>query len=163
MASVKWQNLPFAVKLEIIESNVVRSQTLRQRARFRGAPILKNKAEIRDKADKRPGARGAQRVRTAVYEDVEAAVYKWFVDVRLRNLPVSGPMIEQKAKDMAFLLGREDFQGGSGWLQRFKERHEKRRSFAHILRGDWCSRTSPALLRECGRLRPRLLRLFRPC
>ncbi|KAH8037712.1 hypothetical protein HPB51_015757 [Rhipicephalus microplus] len=32
-------------------------------------------------------------------------------------------MTEQKAKDLAFLLGRNDFQGGSGWLQRFKERH----------------------------------------
>lgn len=39
------------------------------------------------------------------------------------NIPVSGPMIEQKAKDMTFLLGREGFRGGSGWLQRFKERH----------------------------------------
>lgn len=129
MASVKRRNLPFAVKLEII-NRVERGEKKSDVAAAYKIPrstlstILKNKAEIRDKADKRPGARGARRVRTAVYEDVEAAVYKWFVDVRSRNLPVSGPMIEQKAKDMAFLLGREDFQGGSGWLQRFKERHE---------------------------------------
>ncbi|KAH8040102.1 hypothetical protein HPB51_009358 [Rhipicephalus microplus] len=36
--------------------------------------ILKNKADIRAKSDKRPDARGTRRVRTAVYEDVEAAV-----------------------------------------------------------------------------------------
>ncbi|KAH7954027.1 hypothetical protein HPB49_014986 [Dermacentor silvarum] len=97
--------------------------------------ILKNKADIRAKSDKRPGACGAQRVRTAVYEDVEAAVYKWFVDVRSRNIPVSGPMIEQKAKDLAFLFGRNDFQGGSGWLQRFKERHDiVGKAVAYILR-----------------------------
>ncbi|KAH7964619.1 hypothetical protein HPB51_027144 [Rhipicephalus microplus] len=30
-------------------------------------------------------------------------------------------MIEQKAKDIDFLLGRNDFQGGLGWLQWFKE------------------------------------------
>lgn len=129
MASVKRQNLPFAVKLEIInrvergekKSDVTAAYKI---PRSTLSTILKNKAEIRDKADKRPGARGTRRVRTAVYEDVEAAVYKWFFDVRSRNLPVSGPKIEQKAKDMAFLLGREDFQGGSGWLQRLKERHE---------------------------------------
>ncbi|KAH7948639.1 hypothetical protein HPB51_028432 [Rhipicephalus microplus] len=69
-------------------------------------------------------ARGARRVRAAVYEDVEGAVYKWFVDVRWRNIPVFGPMIEQKAKDLAFLLGRNDFRGGSGCLPRFKERHD---------------------------------------
>lgn len=129
MASAKRQNLPFAVKLEII-NRVERGEKKSVVAAAHKIPrstlstILKNKAEIRAKADKRPDARGARRVRTAVFEDVEAAVYKWFVDVRSRNIPVSGPMIERKAKDMAFLLGREDFRGGSGWLQRFKERHQ---------------------------------------
>lgn len=80
--------------------------------------ILKNKADIRAKADKRPGATCDRRVRTmATYEDVEAAMYKWFLDVRSRNTPVSGPTIEQKAKDFAFLLNWPDFKGGPGWLQ----------------------------------------------
>lgn len=58
----------------------------------------------------------------AAYEDVEVAVYKWFLDTRSRNI-VSGPVIEQKAKDFAFLLNRRNFKGGAGWLQHFKERH----------------------------------------
>ncbi|KAH7980538.1 hypothetical protein HPB49_017111 [Dermacentor silvarum] len=129
MACAKRQNLPFTPKLEII-NRVERGEKKSDVAAAYKIPrstlstILKNKADIRAKSDKRPGARGARRVRTALYEDVEAAVYKWFVDVRSRNIPVSGPMIEQKAKDLAFLLGRNDFQGSSSWLQRFKERHD---------------------------------------
>nr|XP_037280081.1 tigger transposable element-derived protein 6-like [Rhipicephalus microplus] len=129
MACAKRQNLPFATKLEIInrvkrgekKSDFVAAYKI---PRSTLSTILKNKADIKAKSDKRPGARGARRRRAAVYEVVEAAVYKWFVDVRSRNIPVSGPMIEQKAKDLAFLLGRSDFQGGSGWLQGFKERHD---------------------------------------
>ncbi|XP_049522194.1 tigger transposable element-derived protein 6-like [Dermacentor silvarum] len=129
MACAKKQNLPFAAKLEII-NRVKRGEKKSDVAAAYKIPrstlstILKNKADIRAKSDKRPGARGAQRVCTAVYEDVEVAIFKWFVDVRSRNIPVSDPMIEQKAKDLAFLLGRNDFQGGSGWLQWFKERHD---------------------------------------
>ncbi|KAH7986342.1 hypothetical protein HPB49_026018 [Dermacentor silvarum] len=75
--------------------------------------ILKNKADVRAKVDKRPGATGAQRVRTAAYEDVEAALYKWLIDVSSRNIPISGPIIEQKAKDFVFILNRPDFKGKS--------------------------------------------------
>ncbi|KAH9371418.1 hypothetical protein HPB48_010981 [Haemaphysalis longicornis] len=129
MASAKRQNLPFAVKLEII-NRVERGEKKSVVAAAHKIPrstlstILKNKAEMRAKADKTPGTRGARRVRTVVFEDVEAVVYKWFVDVPSRNIPVSGPMIERKAKDMAFVLGREYFRVRSGWLQRFKERHQ---------------------------------------
>lgn len=51
-------------------------------------------------------------------------MYEWFVGVQLRNTLVYGPMIEQKAEELAFLLIRKDFQGGSDWLQQSKERHE---------------------------------------
>lgn len=54
---------------------------------------------------------------------MNAVVYKWFIDVQLHNILVSGPMVYQKAKNMA-LLDREDFRGGSGWLQRLKKRHK---------------------------------------
>ncbi|XP_065304542.1 tigger transposable element-derived protein 6-like [Dermacentor albipictus] len=129
MAAVKRQNLTISSKLEIIR-RVERGEKKSDVAAAYSIPrstlstILKNKADIRAKADKRPAATtSARRVRTAAFEDVEAAVYKWFVDVRSQNIPVSGPMIEQKAKDFAFMLNRHDFRGGSGWLQRFKERH----------------------------------------
>ncbi|KAH7971404.1 hypothetical protein HPB49_023494 [Dermacentor silvarum] len=85
MAAMKWQNLPISAKLEIIrrvertekKSDVAAAYSI-QRSML--SMILKNKANVWAKADKRPGATGAQRIRTAAYEDVEAAVYKWFID-----------------------------------------------------------------------------------
>ncbi|KAH8026375.1 hypothetical protein HPB51_020359 [Rhipicephalus microplus] len=80
-ACAKRQNLPFAAKLKII-NRVERGEKKSDVAAAYKIPrstlstILKNKADIRAKSDKRPGARGARRVRAAVYEDVEAAVYK---------------------------------------------------------------------------------------
>ncbi|XP_050037171.1 tigger transposable element-derived protein 6-like [Dermacentor andersoni] len=128
MAAVKRKNLTISTKIEIIR-RVERGEKKSDVAAAYNIPrstlstLLKNKADIRAKVDKRPGATDARRIRTAVYEDVEAAVYKWFLDVRSRNIPVSGPIIEQKAKDLSFILNRPDFKSGSGWLQRFKERH----------------------------------------
>lgn len=43
-----------------------------------------------------------------------------FLDVRAQNIPLSGPMLQQKARDFAFNHGEEDFAASSRWLQRFK-------------------------------------------
>ncbi|KAH7953163.1 hypothetical protein HPB49_005421 [Dermacentor silvarum] len=127
MAAVKWLNLQISAKPEIIrrvkhgekKSDVAAAYSI-PRSTLR--TILKNNADVRAKADKGPGATGTQRIRTAAYEDVEAAVCR-LMDVRSRNDPISGPVTEPKGKDFAFRLNRPDFKGGSGWLQRFKERH----------------------------------------
>ncbi|KAG0412740.1 hypothetical protein HPB47_010132 [Ixodes persulcatus] len=64
-----------------------------------------------------------KRLREALYEDVEEALYQWFLTIRNENMPISGPILAAKAKRFAFLLGRGDFQPGGGWIQRFEERH----------------------------------------
>ena len=40
------------------------------------------------------------------------------------NIPVSGPILTIKAKELALKLGHQDFICSSGWLQRFKSRHD---------------------------------------
>ncbi|KAH6919516.1 hypothetical protein HPB50_029495 [Hyalomma asiaticum] len=82
--------------------------------------ILKNKDKIIS-ADANSTDR--KRLRRATYADVEEALLKWFVDARARNIPISGPMMLAKAKDLAFLLDFPDFCPGNGWLHRFKVRH----------------------------------------
>ena len=41
-------------------------------------------------------------------------------NARSRNIPFSGLLLKQKAKNYADALGIEDFQGPDGWLTRFK-------------------------------------------
>ncbi|KAG0422161.1 hypothetical protein HPB47_002002 [Ixodes persulcatus] len=43
--------------------------------------------------------------------------------MRARNVPLSGELLQQKARDFACILGCDDFKASSGWLQRFKDRH----------------------------------------
>ena len=64
-----------------------------------------------------------KRLRTAAYEDVEAALLRWFQLARSQNIPVSGQLMREKATMFATKLKHETFQCSGGWLDRFKARH----------------------------------------
>ncbi|XP_070392420.1 tigger transposable element-derived protein 6-like [Dermacentor albipictus] len=83
--------------------------------------ILKEKDKIYKSAATDSATR--KRLRKATYADVEDALLKWFLDTRARNVPISGPLMLSKAKDLAFLLDFPDFSPCNGWLHRFKLRH----------------------------------------
>ena len=50
-----------------------------------------------------------KRKRRGKAEDVEAALYKWLVAARARDAPVTSAVLEEKANDLAALLGNQDF------------------------------------------------------
>lgn len=56
-------------------------------------------------------------IRKQMYENVEAALFKWFLDARAKDIPISGPILIDKAHNLGFILGH-DFMPGYGWLQR---------------------------------------------
>lgn len=64
-----------------------------------------------------------KRVKQCSYENVDTVVLKWVTMIRDKNLPLSGPMIQQKALDFAKDLGHSNFQASVGWLDKFKKRH----------------------------------------
>lgn len=64
-----------------------------------------------------------KRMRTAAYEDVEAALLKWFQLARSQNIPIGGQLMREKAAMFAQKLKHESFQCSGGWLDRFKARH----------------------------------------
>ncbi|KAH7953954.1 hypothetical protein HPB49_014541 [Dermacentor silvarum] len=123
----KRTTLTFAAKLEAIQrvGNGEKSSV----AEAFGIPrstlstLLKNKGNIKAKAEKSQHS-GARRVRKAAFEDVEKALHEWFIDARARNIPISGPILQQKAQNFAFILGAENFSASRGWLQRFKTRFD---------------------------------------
>ena len=61
-----------------------------------------------------------KRKRRSKGEDMEAALYKWFVDARARDAPVTSAVLEEKANHLAALLGNRDFKAMNGWLCRWK-------------------------------------------
>ena len=62
-------------------------------------------------------------MRIGQFDDLETALLKWFSAMRDRNIPLSGPLLLQKAKDFAEQLRITTFKQSTGWLDRFKERH----------------------------------------
>ena len=64
-----------------------------------------------------------KRNRGAHYQDVDDAVYEWYVLARERFVPVTGPMLQEEALMIANGLGNNSFKASNGWLQRFKDRH----------------------------------------
>ena len=63
-------------------------------------------------------------MRTGQFDDLESAMLKWFTSVRDCNIPLSGPLLLEKAKSFAQQLRITEFKQSTGWLDRFKERHD---------------------------------------
>lgn len=103
MTTKQWQALPLSDKVEIIscvehgekKSDVAAAYKI---PRSTLSTILKNKSAIRDKARERPNAE-SRRIHKPAYDKVEKALYQWFLDIRAWNMPLSGPMLQSKARN----------------------------------------------------------------
>ena len=62
-------------------------------------------------------------MRTAVYEEVDKAVYTWFVEMLAKKIPINGPLLCLRARSFERSLGFLEFMGSTGWLHRFRERY----------------------------------------
>eukprot|EP00106_Octopus_bimaculoides_P004825 XP_014772267.1 PREDICTED: tigger transposable element-derived protein 4-like [Octopus bimaculoides] len=67
-----------------------------------------------------------KRQRSGKDADVEGALSQWFNNAKSRGIPLSGPILSEKAKDLAEHLNRAEFNPTSGWLSRWKVRHNIR-------------------------------------
>ncbi|KFD61572.1 hypothetical protein M514_08469 [Trichuris suis] len=63
-------------------------------------------------------------MKKAQNEEVDQAVYVWFMQKRAMGQPISGPLLCQKALHFnARLGGNSSFRASTGWLHKFKKRH----------------------------------------
>ena len=46
----------------------------------------------------------------------------WVEQLLARNLTISGPILQEKAREFANMFGISDFGASSGWLSNFKKR-----------------------------------------
>nr|XP_042907454.1 tigger transposable element-derived protein 4-like [Parasteatoda tepidariorum] len=81
--------------------------------------IIRNRDKIENNDLPNPCSK---RLKTCVYEDVNEAVLKWIHAMRDKNVPISGPLITEKAMQFAKALGHDEFRGSSGWLDKFKRK-----------------------------------------
>ncbi|XP_023592844.1 tigger transposable element-derived protein 4-like [Trichechus manatus latirostris] len=53
----------------------------------------------------------------------QQSVFEWFLQASASNVPISGPILQAKAKETAKLLKVDGFSVSNGWLQSFKKKH----------------------------------------
>ena len=56
-------------------------------------------------------------------DELNTVLYEWFKDATARMLPVSGPLLQEKARELAAQLGLDDFKTSNGWLEAFRRQH----------------------------------------
>ncbi|XP_071551084.1 uncharacterized protein [Panulirus ornatus] len=64
-----------------------------------------------------------KRMRKGSASEVEEALFKWYNEVKDHNVPLTGPVLRQKAKELADLMGKVDFIPTSTWLDTWKRKH----------------------------------------
>ncbi|KAG5867736.1 hypothetical protein JTB14_010146 [Gonioctena quinquepunctata] len=69
------------------------------------------------------GSSSRKTMKTATQQNLEDAVFKWFLQQRSMGNPISGPILCEKAKILAEKLGYSSFKASNGWLRNFKFRH----------------------------------------
>ena len=56
------------------------------------------------------------KLKGAGFDSLDKAIYKWFMNARERNVPVSGTLLKEKAIFFAKELQIENLKGSDGWL-----------------------------------------------
>ena len=83
---------------------------------------MKNKKKIIEHFQNGGNAkRKVMTTRTSKFEVINEQVFDWFTSARSRNIPLSGPLIKEKAKALCEEAGIQDFCASNGWLQKWKK------------------------------------------
>ncbi|KAH7939385.1 hypothetical protein HPB52_011694 [Rhipicephalus sanguineus] len=79
------------------------------------ATILKDREKIL--------APSRKRLRLGNYQTVDDTVLTWFKDARQHGVPLSGPIIQEKARQFAVALGTSGFNTSGSFRYRFQQRN----------------------------------------
>ena len=75
--------------------------------------------------------------RVSEFAEVNIALYEWYSLACSKNIYPGGTQLTEKAKDIAKRLGKSDFKGSRGWLDKWKKRYNvKRLSINEDVRGE---------------------------
>ena len=83
--------------------------------------ILKDRSNI-ERATMENETSSRKRKRAWKEEVVDKALKEWFLQVRKKDARINGPLLRQKAEDLAKKMGKDKFVATEGWFQRWKKR-----------------------------------------
>ena len=128
MAARKKRAIVASVKHEIIakiergerQSSICRELSL---SKTTVNSIWRNRKKLKQSLESAGFSIDCKRLRTSNHSDVDAALLVWFKQARSTNIPVSGPLLLEKATVLARALGYKSFTATAGFIDRWKKRH----------------------------------------
>lgn len=126
--SGKRKFLSLKEKIEIIDSTEKFKLSVRQAAekfkvgKSQVGEILKKKKEIRKSFIESGNEQRKKKFSKTGSAALDQIVFNWFSKVRTKNIPVSGPILQEKALDVAKELELDQFKASNGWLEKFCKR-----------------------------------------
>ncbi|XP_052813766.1 uncharacterized protein LOC128240856 isoform X3 [Mya arenaria] len=85
--------------------------------------LLKRKREILKEYEEKGNQSAMRRRGHTGNAELNELVHSWYLDACTGNAPVTGPIIQNKAKKFATYLGLTKFKASNGWLHYFQTRH----------------------------------------
>ena len=64
-----------------------------------------------------------EKVEVEKYSEINGLLWEWYTRRRASNIPVDGPMLVEEAQIIAERIGDDTFKETSGWLEKWKKRH----------------------------------------
>ncbi|CAF3934434.1 unnamed protein product, partial [Adineta steineri] len=88
--------------------------------------IIKRKAEYLENYEQNENSNKKRNFRDEFNQQLDQKVYEWFVTQRSKNIPISGPLIQEQARQTRLQLdptNNDDFKASNGWLEKFRKHH----------------------------------------
>jgi transposase-like protein len=85
--------------------------------------IYSKKVDLKRRVSDQPSLLKKKRPRSCKYPQLEEAVALFIQEARAENVPLSGPIVQEKAKVFAARLGITNFEASNGWLTKFNIRN----------------------------------------
>nr|XP_014095325.1 tigger transposable element-derived protein 6 [Bactrocera oleae]XP_014095331.1 tigger transposable element-derived protein 6 [Bactrocera oleae]XP_014095339.1 tigger transposable element-derived protein 6 [Bactrocera oleae]XP_014095347.1 tigger transposable element-derived protein 6 [Bactrocera oleae] len=151
-------------KMEII--NVVEREKLSVReiakrfdiGKSQAAEIKKNKETIRSKWESGVNVLQKRSFKKEGGSEIDKICFDWFTKAKSQSIPVSGPIVKQKAKEVAHKLGVSNFVASDGWLNKWRIRNNV--AFKSI--SGKASNVNPIDVEQFKEKLPSLLRDYKP-
>lgn len=130
MSSGKRKRLTLAQKIEVIKFVEAKNVGVRAVAekfnigKTQVSDILKNKAYLSQTFVQQGSENSKRKFPKSDGEIIDIVIFQWYLHARVNYLPISGPLLKEKALELASEVGLNDFKASNGWLQKFKERHQ---------------------------------------